>query len=295
MDHEGLRKIFKQCQRVVDFRYPSGKVVDIRRNIGLYIRTALSMMEPGTSYIYMSSIMAYGMPADSQAVRLFRIPRNTYSFLKRKAEKEVFSFGKKRGVFVSVFRLGQVHGAIQAVSKEFRSKLSADRVCSNGSVESLANTVFAHEVGDAIVDSDMDKIQNRTVTLVSRPQWTLAMLHGWYQKMYGGSAILDYKGSVSRLKKGPLAWRLFSSSRDLLETYLLLPLPFEMSVIKGWYRVKSVKVDLLQDPADQVPELFHLLGASPDSEGNNLDSTVEKVAENQQKIADLLRFYGKEK
>src|SRR3989304_3861727 len=73
-DLHGLQDVFEHCNTVVDFRYPAANVRNIDYTLEPNIQMALAAMRPGSHYIYISSIMAHGIPADSDIFRSYKVP-----------------------------------------------------------------------------------------------------------------------------------------------------------------------------------------------------------------------------
>src|SRR5207249_5808500 len=113
------RSLLASCDLIVDFSYPSVQTQEILPAIKHTIAAIMQCLRGGTQYAYMSSIAAFGMPPESSEIRRYLFPRNTYAFIKRRAERFVAALAKEKGTIPYIFRLGQVHGVLQSVSKYF--------------------------------------------------------------------------------------------------------------------------------------------------------------------------------
>src|SRR4029077_18703572 len=113
----------KECSIVVDFTLPSGELYSIPKSIDTIMENIISGLSGDQKYIYMSSIMAYGMPPAEKNIKSYLIPRSSYAFIKRKAETRPLQLGRKYKIKTYNFRLGQVHGFLQSVNTSFREKL----------------------------------------------------------------------------------------------------------------------------------------------------------------------------
>jgi dTDP-4-dehydrorhamnose reductase len=195
------------------------------------ITEIFSVLAPGSTYIHMSSIMAHGMPDGQYALSSFLFARNSYGYIKRKAEKFALRLGQKNGIAVYNFRLSQVHGFLQSVNSVFRAISTQSEVLSNGNKDSLSNTIFIHALGNAILQVVGKKWVPGTYALVSNPQWTLFELYEFYSTRYGIQTKITYLDKIDK-SRNKLKDNLFSSIiqrlkpyRQIIETYLLLKIP----------------------------------------------------------------------
>src|SRR6185437_438139 len=107
---------FEPLDVILDFRYPAVQMHQILNRSREDIRKTLAAMRPGTTYFYMSSIMAYGMPDEKKWIAHYRFPRSSYAYIKRALEKFTVREGRKKGIRIYNYRLGQVHGFLQSVN-----------------------------------------------------------------------------------------------------------------------------------------------------------------------------------
>jgi len=266
-DEAGLRERIGQLDVILDFAYPAGQLHEIldrsKENIGKLLRN----MKKGSSYFYMSSIMAYGMPDNEKWIRHCRIPRTSYSYIKRSIEKFTVAQGKKEGIKIYNFRLGQVHGFLQSVNGSFRKKLSdTDIALIDGNPDDLVNTIFIHPLCEAILSCAQGIHPPGLYTLVSNPQWTLRQLYEYYIRYYELPARLQFRPAENK-KQGRSVFQrgidLARPYRPMLETYVLMRLPSLATSIKGRFR----KSELVQQETAAEKQLayidFNLLGTPP--------------------------------
>ena len=229
---------------ILDFGYPAGQLQEILGRSKENTGRILQAMKKGKTYIYMSSIMAYGMPENEKWIRQYAVPRSSYAYIKRSMEKFAAREGRRRGISVYNFRLGQVHGFLQSVSGSFRKKLSDCNIAFvDGRPEDRVNTIFIYPLCEAIMDCVKGVHRPGLYTLVSGPQWTLKELYDYYLQYYGLAVDIKYipagkentgKGrGKTFFQKGMALARPY---RAILETYLLMRFPAWMVSVKGRFR-----------------------------------------------------------
>ena len=176
--------LFKGFDLVLDFTYPSGQIFEIKSKINNNISFVINNMDKGALYIYMSSIMAFGTATDEIDIKNKIVPRSSYAYLKRLAEKRVSDMSKKHGVIGVSFRLGQVHGFLQSVTNQMLNDIAVhDKIRVRGNNNDLTNTVFIDTICKSIFEvfklSKYDKVKE-VYTVVSTPQWSLDDLYYYY-------------------------------------------------------------------------------------------------------------------
>lgn len=235
---EELKKALQQIDIVADFSLPGGENFEIEKLIKKNIQLIISCMPSDAIYIYMSSIMAYGMPGGDKHLKEFKIPRALYGFIKRKAEKAARLTGAKYKIKTYNFRLGQVHGFLQSVSESFRDKLSAAKVAYlDGNETDLTNTIFISSLSEAIISCGLNEHKPSTYTLISYPQWTLSELYNFYIDYFSLNIILEYRPEIR--KKSSIKTKVINrvmKYRPLIEIYILTKFPKASIALKGKYR-----------------------------------------------------------
>lgn len=225
---------------VLDFGYPAGQLHEILSRSKDSIGKTIAAMKKGGSYFYMSSIMAYGMPDNDHQLRHFSIPRTPYAYIKRTIEKFTFAQGRKHGVNIYNFRLGQVHGFLQSVNGSFRKKLSETNIALlDGNKEDPVNIIFIYPLCEAIVQCAKGEHKPGLYTLVSTPQWTLEQLYRYYTDYYNLPTDLAYAPRTVKKARVGLVQRCINLARpyrSVLETYLLMRVPSLAVKLKGSFR-----------------------------------------------------------
>ncbi len=194
-DGNALEQLLGDRDVVVDFTYPTGQSTDFWEILKRHITSVMQTIKPGSTYIYMSSIMAFGMPPGYHYVRNFLLSGTSYSYIKRKSERFVRKLGKELNLKVFTLRLSQIHGSLQPVTQQFINDLSSSALCVNGKPESLTNTAFTFSVSEAIIKCAKGNLTSGLYTVVSSPQWTLEELLQYYKDKHGGRAQVYYVGN----------------------------------------------------------------------------------------------------
>jgi nucleoside-diphosphate-sugar epimerase len=280
-NREALATQLADFDVIVDCSYPAGQLYEILSATKKNMEAVISAIPVTTVFIYMSSIMAYGMPDGTTQIADYKLPRTAYAFIKRKAESYVVSLCKKHGKKGYNFRLGQVHGFLQSVDSSFREKLSAaPNAFITGNPESLTNTIFINSIGEAVVKCGRGELLPGLYTLVSEPQWTLQQLYGYYVSKYSIDCAIHYQPEVSkkhtRTSVAAGIMTVLKRHRPVLETYILMHLPKLAIKIKGRYRQAEVS-RLTYNNLDHDPIDFNLLGKPGRQVVNDIASSPKQV------------------
>jgi nucleoside-diphosphate-sugar epimerase len=252
---------------ILDFGYPAGQLHDIlslsKNNIG----KTMQAMKSGGIYFYMSSIMAYGMPDNEKWIHNYTIPRTSYAYIKRSIEKFTSNTGRKTGIKIYNFRLGQVHGFLQSVNGSFRKKLADSNIALiDGEPCTPVNIIFIYPLCEAIIKCIEGIHPPGLYTLVSHPQWTLKELYEYYnQQAYHANTDLEFspadavkKNSRSLFQRGI---DLVRPWRSMVETYILMKFPALTIAIKGRFRQNELLNQTKRVNAKLEYIDFNLLGS----------------------------------
>jgi nucleoside-diphosphate-sugar epimerase len=265
-DRVALTGALKDIDAVVDCTYPSGQLYEIPATIGKNVAAVMSAMPANGIFIYMSTIMAYGMPTGYKYVEHFSIPQTTYAYIKRKAEKVVGTLSAKYNLKGYNFRLGQVHGFLQSVNGSYREKLAVNETIRlDGEPGDAANVIFISSIADAIIKVVNEQARPGMYSLVNMPQWTLAELYSFYMRYYNVEKEIIFSpevktGRLDRLKGNVKG--LAGKYRPLFESYLLMHNKHLYKKIKGAYRISDVSASMNPTKASAYTD-FHLLGKNP--------------------------------
>lgn len=286
VDYDDTKKLSDRLSDfdvLLDFSSETGEISEILRWLKRHVPLIVGCMHPGGKYIYMSSIMAYGMPNPIVALKNHLFPRTFYAHSKRYAEMLARKAGNKRQVDIFNFRLGQVHGSLQTITQLFVSKLSSGTFRVNGTPQSLTNAIFTHSISEAVSQSIQGKVIPGTYTLVSYPQWTSEELFRFYENWHGFKAKIKYTGTV---QVGPFysadffdTLKKMRSFRDIMETYFLINFPSVMFGIKGRFRKKAAQSEIssIQAEDDVYPMLLGPVPWNPAPVIPNIRSSIPEA------------------
>ena len=280
------REALAGCEAVIDCSFPASQVQDTLPQITLVTRQVMDGLKPGTRYIYMSSIMAFGMSPTADTVRHCYIPRTGYAWIKRKAEEIVLESAGKHQLRAYVFRLGQVHGVLQSVSQHFRQSLSAGVVRTTGNPESVTTAVFSHSVFEAILRCLRDELSEQSVfALVAIPQWSLDSLFSFYRSYYGIDCKIVFIGCAHPGQHGVQILKvqlqkMVSSSRGIIEPFMIRTAPQVVPRLKGLFRQQSIAHS---SPVTEKT-LSHLFGKIPGKYVDGTKSSMEYTIAEQRRI-----------
>lgn len=295
-DTEALGRAVGDADLVVDLTYPGGQFVEIPAAIERNTAAVMDAMRRGARYLQMSSIMAFGMASGDSTVRDHRVPRASYGHIKRWAEGKAIQLGRARGIDTFPCRLGQVHGVLQSVTHEYRSRIRAGGLCFVGAPDSLSTTLFTNTVADAVLACARGALEpERVHTLVSNPQWPLAELGEAYRSLHAPEVEVTYQAPAparARLPGLDLARGLVAGApaRDLLETHVLLRAPELFVRAKGMFRVRAVRAEAAalgqrSGGSSAAAPIPCLVGAVPGPLVPGIDSSLETTLRVQRELA----------
>jgi nucleoside-diphosphate-sugar epimerase len=180
-DSEETIHLFEGCDLVADFTLLQGKLSAQRKIIYKISRNAIQKAPTAARYVYVSSMMAYGMSA-TQSLRRYRLAKTIYGQAKRYGERLVFRLGKEVGREIYILRIGQVHGELQTVS---RNILQGFQATTAYVPEGPSYSVFAYTVSEALVNIALGRERPGRYTLISVPQWSWKELFEYYARKLG--------------------------------------------------------------------------------------------------------------
>jgi len=179
---EEARSLLEDCDLVVDLALPSGQPSEIRKVTTTLVTNALDSARPGARYVYGSTIMAFGMAAHHRRLRRHLVAHTGYGTYKRRAERLARRLGRRTGHDVFVLRLGEVHGELQAVSRNLRRRLREDTAFIP---DAPSYSVFAFSIAEALVNIAAGREAPGTYTLVSAPEWSYRDLYEYHCRIEG--------------------------------------------------------------------------------------------------------------
>lgn len=269
-----------EADAVVDCTFPSGQQQELLPLIERNATCVMSLMRRDACFVHSSSISAFGVPKSSPHLKNYRIARTAYARTKRLAEKRIRAIGRDYSVRTYNLRLGQIHGVLQAVTRQLLNVIPRGSVAVMGSPDDLCNVAFAHSVAEAYKHAAQGSLDDRgTHTVVTSPQWQLSDLYETYKQLAQQDIDIRYN-DVSARPRGN--WRsglvrLGMPFRGLLESWVLPVFPAMMPRLKGEFRMHSVLRDrrAMSGGADCEP-IYNLIGKVPGPIVGDTRSSVQE-------------------
>lgn len=248
---ERASELLADCDVVADFSLPRGASSAIRPVIDGMIGLAMRHAPTGARYVYISTIMAFGMPHGGGGFRPRRISRTLYGATKRHAERLALRLGRELGREVWALRLGQVHGELQEVSRQLvRGLLPRTAIVPRGP----SYTVFVFSIAEALVQIGAGREPPGTYTLVSSPEWAWAELLNHYADRAGVQVNVEesvapttplsrFSEAAIRIKRAgiQIVSRAALGARETVAGYGLHYFPeFELKLRAAYHRRRAV-------------------------------------------------------
>ena len=239
------KNLLFDCDYIVDFTLPSGSCSEIKDVTRKIIINSIQFGRSRGSYIYASTIMAFGMPMESKYFKHHVLSKTVYGYSKRYGEKLVAKLCKKYKKRFYILRLGEVHGAIQRVSKKIIQELKNEPTLIP---DNISYTVFTFTIAEAIKNIiDEKESPGGLYTLVSKPEWTWKEVHEYYCKKAGINPEIKIvftaeENILKRIKAKVI--KLLNNNAQLISSYVISYFPVLEKLIAGIYYCKKAKNDI---------------------------------------------------
>lgn len=246
---------------VLDFSYPSVQSSQVLTAAKENIDKIIHEMSHGSTYMYMSSIMAHGMPDGANYISWYKISRTLYSYIKRKIEKHVIIQGQKNGIKTYNIRLAQMHGVLQSITLNYQQKYAlCNEISVYGKPTDYMNIAFISTLAAALKKCFAGEIIPGMYTLVENPQWSMQRMFEFYDLYFDKVMHVHYLPVLNQKQKR--SWlQSLQKYRPLIETYILYKSPRLTNYLKGIYREKKIQYER-KSTVSINPER-HLLGKVP--------------------------------
>ena len=292
-DVDVAKDILSDCDLVADFSLPKGAAEDIKSVYRTNITNTLENMPLQSKYVFISSLMAFGMKGSTEVFKNHWVPKTVYAATKRYGENLSFQLGKKRNIDVFVLRLGEVHGLLQTCSKSWRTFFENDYptiIVPNK--ESYA--VFSYTIAEALVNIAKGKEKPDIYSLGSNPDWSYEELFTYLAKkpVKVELAAIDRKSITWYPKLKNLVVTGLKNNKELAQAYLFKFLPgYEQKIkLKHWTSQIHAKETLYNNA---FKHLQVIKGIAPGKRLSSIsDSRVtmhDKVLLCEQVIGNLVR------
>ena len=177
---EAAEGLVGDCDLIADFAHPHGLPSVVRGQVLANIEGLFEGTSEKIPYVYMSTISAFGMPKADAPLKKYFLSHTMYSADKRAIERYVLKQRSSRPRYV--LRLGQVHGVLQSVSREYREESRAGTVALSVSKDSLSYVVFCNTIAAVLLRIAKQKELPGIYTLVERPEWTWNQVYRFWSE-----------------------------------------------------------------------------------------------------------------
>jgi nucleoside-diphosphate-sugar epimerase len=178
LDNEAnSRELLRDLDLVADFSLPAGSSSHVRSQIRQTLTNIVSFAPVGVPFVYLSSILAFGNPDFHSPLRQYRFSRSAYGSTKRFAESFARSISAKYKRPAYIFRVGVVHGELQAATRQAIKDLKKSACLTAYVPEADSYTVFAFTIAEALLSAARKLDSPGLYTLVSNPAWSWSDLH----------------------------------------------------------------------------------------------------------------------
>ncbi|MGH8048187.1 MAG: NAD-dependent epimerase/dehydratase family protein [Chthoniobacterales bacterium] len=246
---EQAGQLVGDCEVVLDFALPKGTMPQMQGIIDRMQGAIMAGASAMRHYIYMSTMSVYRLAPEEPFYR-------RYGTIKSYAEKSALRLGQRHGKSVTILRLAQVHGVMQAVSRMMLRQMRDAEVTVT---EGPSNTVFVFSIAEAVEQIVRGNVAQGTYTLVSNPAWSWSDIHRYYAKQLGlearirtvaapkpGPQWMPLRNLVAAVRKEISA--LAYCNRDLIDD-LVTKMSEDMSLkIRARHAQSRVRRDVAQDP-----------------------------------------------
>jgi nucleoside-diphosphate-sugar epimerase len=171
------RRLLEGLDLVADFSLPAGSSSHVRSQMTQTMSNINRFAPPRVPFVYLSSILAFGNPDFRSDLRSYRFSRSAYGSTKRYAERLARKLSAKQRRPAYLFRVGVVHGDLQAATRQAVKDLKASAHLTAYLPDCESYTVFAFSIAEALVSAVYQKDSPGLYTLVSNPAWSWKELH----------------------------------------------------------------------------------------------------------------------
>jgi nucleoside-diphosphate-sugar epimerase len=289
---EHAQSLLEGCDLIADFSLPGGLATEVRAAMRRTLENAIGHGPARAPFVYASTMMAYGMPMEGPRFRNHWFSRTVYGANKRWAERCARRLGQRAGRPVYALRIVQVHGELQAVSREWRAALPG---APRSDLDAPSYTVFAGTIAEALVQIAAGCEAPGTYTMVSTPAWTWRELHEYYCREAGlpvparpatppAAPPSPLRGAISAQLRG-----LIARNRDLATGYLLPTFPtLEIRAMSWHFRRQAVaEIAALERPSASRTGPY--AGAILGERLRSLSDSRETLAPRAEAVRALLR------
>lgn len=251
---------------VADFSIPRGQPAVTWKLAKENIEAAFRHSPAQVPYLYVSSTMAFGMDASDSRYAHRTISRSAYASFKRRAERLAERQGRLHRRPVYIFRLGQVHGELQQVSRYWKLLVTSEPVSVAGAGDIPCDTVFCSTIAGALADLLGGHDPPGHYTVLENPDWTWKQMWEFYGRqrgidveVLGRDASAPGKAGIAQAFAGVVRVALGSlkSRKDFLMAHI--PLSQQMEYRLKLRYLSGRATEEIAEAQRSVVELPHFL------------------------------------
>jgi len=185
-DPETAKRILCDCSLVFDLALPLGKNLrETKYLLRRRLNTIFTAISPECRFILASTTSVFRF---SNSQPFFR----AYASMKLFSERQARKLGRKRNVDVYIFRLGQVHGLMQACSASIKKALVTERGPFHVP-DQESNAIFVVSIAEAVKIVLNKQVPTNVYTLLSHPRRTFGGLVEVYSRQLGIVVQINYE------------------------------------------------------------------------------------------------------
>ena len=266
-DPEQAKEMLIDIDIVIDFSYPKGTAQKVRKITRRIISNVLRYAPTDSSFVYMSSIVAFGVHSSSPWVRRHVFSHTPYGALKRYGERVTRFLGILNRKKVYILRLGQVHGEIQSVGRKMEKEIGNSHLSLPFSGNVHSPTVFCSTISEAIYSIVIGKEKPGRYTLVSNPEPTWRELYEFYARKVKkdlkitSSGYLGYKSNYFDIKS--ILFSFAKRNREFIAAQILKLFPNLELRLSGKYWIRKAEDEISKNPIFKVIKPKVYLGSPP--------------------------------
>lgn len=253
---EEAERLLAGCDAVADFSLPTGSPSEVRSLMRATIGNVTRYAPPKASFIYLSSITAFGVPDFHSPLRQYLFSRNTYGASKRFGEQTAFLSSRRSQRDCFVLRVGVVHGELQGVSRKTVEDMRRNSYRTAFLPNAPSYTVFAFSIAEALVAIANGREQPGLYTMLSNPGWSWKDLHDWYARKAGldidicllppdhaPRSLSERTKSVLKNLLNP-AIRLMIANKDIIAGHFSASMPALENTLRAGYQCRNAAAEI---------------------------------------------------
>jgi hypothetical protein len=296
-DSEGSsRQLLEDLDLVADFSLPAGSSSHVRAQIKQTIGNVTCFAPPGAPFVYLSSILAFGNRDFHSPLRTHRFSGSAYGSTKRYAERLAGDLSKQHNRPLYIFRVGVVHGDLQAATRQALKDLRASAELTAYLPDCESYTVFAFSIAEALVSAAYHTDSPSLYTLVSNPGWSWGDLHHYLVEkagIYQSTVLMRTQNSHSAGWTGGLKRAVFGalrSRKEFINGYIGALSPKLEQQMRATYHMRNAANEIARgEEENRYMPYFDNLTVYPGKRMQGISDSRVTMWEASRKLQEMLR------